>query len=231
MINNSYGVKLMDDDTLAKAKIAETQCTELVTACQTNTSVCVDAAEFCQDNVMGAYAAASRNMMDIRQECTELDPIYCYGDLIQRITGYLNSDAVRAYLNVSALHPAPWQAMSEQVEATFAADLMKTFEQDVVALLSDGSVRVLIYHGDADLVCNWYGGLAWTKAVEWPHQQEFAHAEAHTFVVDATDAGFVWTHAGLLTFLRVFNAGHMAAMDQPRVALEMINRFLREEAL
>ncbi|KAG7389969.1 hypothetical protein PHYPSEUDO_009227 [Phytophthora pseudosyringae] len=231
MVNNSYGVKLMDDETLAQAQVAATQCTELVTACQTNSSVCVDAALFCQFKVMGAYAAAGRNMMDIRQECTELDPMNCYGDLIQRITGYLNSDAVRSYLNVSSVHPAPWQSAAADVELAFTADLMKTFEQDVAALLRDSSVRVLIYHGDADLVCNWYGGLAWTRALQWPHQQEFQAAEEHAFEVDARDAGSVWTYAKRLTFLRVFNAGHLAPMDQPQVALEMINRFLRSEAL
>ncbi|KAG6612618.1 putative serine protease family S10 [Phytophthora cinnamomi] len=231
MVNNSYGVKLMDDETLAKAKIAETQCTELVTACQTNSSVCIDAAQFCQFNVMGAYAAAGRNMMDIRQACTELDPIMCYGDMIQRITAYLNSDAVRAYLNVSSVHPAPWQTIAADVEVAFAADLMKTFEQDVAELLTDSSVRVLIYHGDADLVCNWYGGLAWTRALQWQHQKEFNAAEPKAFEVDARDAGTVWAYGDQLTFLRVFNAGHLAPMDQPEVALEMINRFLRSEAL
>ncbi|EGZ26011.1 hypothetical protein PHYSODRAFT_555555 [Phytophthora sojae] len=215
MVNNSYGVKLMDDDTLAKAKIAATQCTQLVTACQTNSSVCVDAAQFCQFNVMGAYAAAGRNMMDIRQECTELDPIMCYGDMIQRITAYLNSEA----------------SVAPDVELAFAADMMKGFEQDVAALLSDSSVRVLIYHGDADLVCNWFGGLAWTRALQWQHQDEFKAAEQRTFEVDARDAGNVWAYADRLTFLRMFNAGHLAPMDQPEVALEMINRFLRSEAL
>ncbi|KAE9004654.1 hypothetical protein PR003_g18533 [Phytophthora rubi] len=231
MVNNSYGVKLMDDETLVNAKIAASQCTALVTSCQTNTSVCIDAAQFCQFNVMGAYAAAGRNMMDIRQECVELDPIMCYGDMIQRITSYLNSAAVRSYLNVSDVHPTPWQSIAADVEVAFAADMMKTFEQDVAALLSDSSVRVLIYHGDADLVCNWYGGLAWTRALQWQHQDEFNAAEQRAFEVNARDAGAVWAYTDRLTFLRVFNAGHLAPMDQPEVALEMINRFLRSETL
>ncbi|KAE9141187.1 hypothetical protein PF007_g356 [Phytophthora fragariae] len=231
MVNNSYGVKLMDDETLVNAKIAASQCTALVTSCQTNTSVCIDAAQFCQFNVMGAYAAAGRNMMDIRQECVELDPIMCYGDMIQRITSYLNSAAVRSYLSVSDVHPTPWQSIAADVEVAFAADMMKTFEQDVAALLSDSSVRVLIYHGDADLVCNWYGGLAWTRALQWQHQDEFNAAEQRAFEVNARDAGAVWAYTDRLTFLRVFNAGHLAPMDQPEVALEMINRFLRSETL
>ncbi|KAL3667314.1 hypothetical protein V7S43_007543 [Phytophthora oleae] len=229
MVNNSYDVKLMDAETLERAKTAETECTALVTACQTNSSVCIDAAEFCQLNVMGAYAAAGRNTMDIRMECTEEDPAFCYGDMMERITGYLNSDTVRTYLNVSHKHPAPWKAAAADVELAFAADLMKTFEQDIAELLSDSSVRVLIYHGDADLVCNWYGGLAWVKALQWPYQREFNAVKEHAFEVNARDAGSVWTYAKRLTFLRVFNAGHMAPMDQPEVALEMINRFLRNE--
>ncbi|EEY67048.1 serine protease family S10, putative [Phytophthora infestans T30-4] len=214
MVDNAYNVKLIDDDTLAKAKVAEKQCTALVRACQTNSSVCIDAGEFCEVNVMGAYIGAGRNMMDIRQECTELDPIYCYGDMVKRITGVFELGR-----------------SSADVELAFAADLMKTFEQDVEALLRDSSIRVLIYHGDADLVCNWYGGLAWTRALTWPHQTEFQETEEHAFEVDARDVGSVWTYAKRLTFLRVFNAGHMALMDQPEVTLEMINRFLRSKEL
>ncbi|OWY98584.1 Serine protease [Phytophthora megakarya] len=230
MVNNSYGVKLMEDETLQKAKIAEKQCTLLVAACQTNSSVCVDAGNFCQFNVMGAYIGAGRNMMDIRQQCTELDPINCYGDLVPRITKYLNSDVVRSYLKVSEVHPGPYETTSEEVEVAFAADLMKTFEQHVEELLNKTKVRVLVYHGDADLVCNWHGGLAWTKALQWPHQQEFNAAKECAFKVDDKEVGSVWT-SNRLTFLRLSNAGHLAPMDQPEVALEMINRFLRNEAM
>ncbi|RLN46598.1 hypothetical protein BBI17_008051 [Phytophthora kernoviae] len=231
MVDNAYGVKLMDEETLTKAKVAELECTAMVEACQTNASVCTDAGDFCELDVMGAYIAAGRNMMDIRQKCAELDPINCYGDMVQRITAFLNSDEVRSYLNVSEVHPAPWQSASAEVEANFEADLMKTFEQDVADLLSNDSVRVLIYHGDADLVCNWYGGLAWTQQLEWENQQQFKTASEHDLLVDGAAAGTVWTVDGLLTFVRVKNAGHMAAMDQPRVGVEMINKFLRNEVL
>jgi carboxypeptidase C (cathepsin A) len=32
-----------------------------------------------------------------------------------------------------------------------------------------------------------------------------------------------------LTFLRVFDAGHMVPMDQPKVALEMLREFIHKE--
>ncbi|RLN26205.1 hypothetical protein BBJ28_00026534 [Nothophytophthora sp. Chile5] len=111
---------------------------------------------------------------------------------------------------------------------------MKTFERDVADLLNDGSIRVLIYNGDADVMCNWSGGLAWTRELEWKCQDEFNAAEEHAFVLagqNNSPVGTVWTVGSLLTFVRVFNAGHFAPMDQPAVALEMINRFLKNEEL
>ncbi|KAL3672228.1 hypothetical protein V7S43_002890 [Phytophthora oleae] len=72
--------------------------------------------------------------MNIRMECTEEDPVFCYGDMMERITGYLNSDTVRTYLNVSHKHPAPWKAAAADVELAFAADLMKTFTCNRVRL-------------------------------------------------------------------------------------------------
>ncbi|KAF4031854.1 Serine carboxypeptidase [Phytophthora infestans] len=112
---------------------------------------------------------------------------------------------------------------------------MQNFDGYVTDLLNDGSVRVLIYSGDAGLVCNWLGGEAWTKKLKWKNQQGFNDAEKHRFQVagetETIDAGSVRSYSNQFTFFRVFEEGHMVPKDQAAVALEMINRFIRNQSL
>ncbi|KAE9141180.1 hypothetical protein PF007_g351 [Phytophthora fragariae] len=108
-------------------------------------------------------------------------------------------------------------------------DVVMSTSSFVGDLLDDG-VRVLIYAGDADLECNWSGNLAWLQALEWTGASAFNAADMHDMVIDGESAGSVIA-ADTLTFIRVFNAGHMVPQDQPAIALEMINRFYKDQEL
>ncbi len=65
------------------------------------------------------------------------------------------------------------------------------------------------------------GNKAWTQALRWSGHKDFNAAEDRPWGT----AGEVRS-AGPLTFLRVYEAGHMVPMDQPQVALDMINTFM-----
>ncbi|KAF1329201.1 Serine protease family s10, partial [Globisporangium splendens] len=231
MVNNTYNITLLNPSDLAIAEVALPECTELLEDCQDDADSCPEALGFCQEKIMSQIAKANRNQYDIRMECHEADSTKCYD--MSHVTAYLNSAPVRAYLNVSEEHI--WEECSAKVGAGFAGDIMRGFDEYVADLLNFANVRVLIYAGDADLVCNWYGNQAWTKALDWQHKEEFNAAQEHALVVANTsetiNAGTVRTFENQFTFVRVFNSGHMVPQDQPAVASEMINRFLRNEAL
>lgn len=42
-----------------------------------------------------------------------------------------------------------------------------------VSYLIDQGLKVLVYSGDLDFICNWRGGEAWTNRVEWNKKIEF----------------------------------------------------------
>ncbi|KAF1788040.1 Serine carboxypeptidase [Phytophthora cactorum] len=114
------------------------------------------------------------------------------------------------------------------VGAGFAFDEMLSSAEDVKLLL-DAGVRVLIYAGDADLMCNWVGNQAWVMALDWSGKTEFNNAPSRPFVTsEATDSGRVRSFENL-AFIRVFNSGHMVPMDQPVVSFEMINKFFQNK--
>lgn len=231
MISNAYNVTLMDASHLAKAKAELPKCIALVEDCQTNTTTCLDAALFCQTELQSWYAASHRNKCDIRQFCDEDDPVNCYN--VSTIERYLNSARVRSYLSINVSHNKTWESCSAAVGMGFAFDMTKRFDHYIADLLNDGAVRVLAYYGDADLMCNWYGGLAWMQELKWKHQREFNDAQDHPFMAHGVsdEAGLARAYKNQLTFIRVFHAGHFAPMDQPAVALDMINRFLRGDEL
>lgn len=90
---------------------------------------------------------------------------------------------------------------------------------NVSKLLAAGK-KVLIYNGDKDYICNWVGGEAWVKEMEWEHKEEFNS-------LDYEDIGYA--HVMRLQnfeFMRFLDAGHMVPMDQPESALKMLDRLV-----
>ncbi|KAG7389966.1 hypothetical protein PHYPSEUDO_009224 [Phytophthora pseudosyringae] len=229
---NSYGISLLSSTDLPTAKEAVPVCDQLLNLCQTNSSACMGASRYCSSSLLDVMDDSHRNKYDIRKKCDCSDPAGCYD--MSAVTAYLNSSAVRTYLNVSD-HVPSWQQCSSLNHQQYSTDLMRNFDGYVADLLNDGSVRVLIYSGDADLVCNWHGSEAWTKQLKWKHQRDFNHVKEHDFLVagemDTTDAGAVRSWNNQFTFLRVFKSGHMVPKDQPAVALEMISRFVKNQSL
>ena len=105
---------------------------------------------------------------------------------------------------------------------SFHVDWMKNFAPYVADLLNEG-VPALIYAGDLDFVCNYLGNRAWTLNLDWNHKAEFNAAEEK----DWNSGGGLVRTAGGLTFLQVYDAGHMVPSDQPEHALAMITQFIQ----
>lgn len=94
----------------------------------------------------------------------------------------------------------------------------------VTALLEHG-VRVLIYAGDLDWICNWVGNERWTYALEWSGSKGFQAAPMREW-----QGGLTRTY-GNLTFATIRGGGHMAPYDKPIESRYMIERWMRKEGL
>jgi cathepsin A (carboxypeptidase C) len=99
----------------------------------------------------------------------------------------------------------------------------------------EDDIRVMIYAGDVDFICNWMGNKAWTMNLDWTGKQSFTSETDHNWMYNNGEkdvhGGMVRTGRprqgkGALTFLQVFEAGHMVPMDQPQAALSLLNTFL-----
>ncbi|KAF5740423.1 hypothetical protein HS088_TW11G00492 [Tripterygium wilfordii] len=164
-------------------------CVSYITACDTGgKDACRTAFHYCMEFFHEIlHCAGDINYYDIRKNRVG-SKCYDYSNL----ENFYSKESVKDALNVRG--DIPFVSFSSDVYSALKGDLMKNLDVGIPALLEDG-IRVLIYAGDQDLLCNWL------------------------------EAGELRSHKGL-SFLKVFQAGHMVAKDQPKVALRMIQSWM-----
>jgi len=164
------------------------------------------------------------NTYDLRKPCPAGDLI-CSGPADHRTELFLKDANVQQALGV--FHTQNWQMCNlEGAGFNFIAsgDYYTGSDEHVKFLLAN-SVPVLVYNGDCDLAVNWLGDKAWAETLDWPHQEAWLLAPDDDFIVDGRVVGQERSSHGL-TFVQVYNAGHMVPQDQPRVALALLQRFV-----
>ncbi|KAJ1856853.1 hypothetical protein GGF49_004945 [Coemansia sp. RSA 1853] len=174
---------------------------------------------------MFGYDNPDVNPYDVRTKC-EVEPL-CYAN-----AGYvgelLNQTWVQEALNAQV---GNYESCSRNVQDMFFSefDMIRSYDGELAKTL-DAGVLALVYNGDADWLCNWYGVKSTLEEMKWSGQSEFNCASDASWLVGSEKAGEVKASNGL-TFLRVYNSGHMVPMDQPVNALSMINRWLAHGAI
>jgi carboxypeptidase C (cathepsin A) len=78
---------------------------------------------------------------------------------------------------------------------------------DWVAALLERNIRVLVYVGSSDWICNWIGNEKWTLAMDWSGKEEFNKQSLRQWMVDGKVAGVTRT-SGNFTFATIDGAGH-----------------------
>jgi len=226
-MNNTYGIKCVTEEQYSKMVDHLPRCIQLAEACQVNVEICDEADSYCNLFETTPYQMSGLNPYDIR--------IPCEGDLCYDFTNietFLNLESTREALHVSD-EVKEWQSCNTVVNVLFIQDWMRMFQQKLIPLL-ENNVRVLVYAGDVDFICNWMGNKAWTIELPWTGHESFAASNDYSWIYDGVVGGAARTAGaskgvGSLTFLQVYEAGHMVPMDQPAASLSMLNTFLKNE--
>jgi serine carboxypeptidase-like clade 4 len=161
----------------------------------------------------------SINLYDIRIPCQEPPLCYDFND----VTMFLNQEDVQKAIGVNRT----WESCNMEVHLFMMGDWISSFQDDVASILAVG-VRVLVYNGKYDYVCNYLGGHEWVSTMKWHGQSDFNSVKSSSWIVNGTEAGTVQAADGL-TFLAVNNAGHLVPMDQPKNSLDMLDHFLKNQ--
>ncbi|KAG2398489.1 Serine carboxypeptidase-like 49 [Vigna angularis] len=194
-------------------------CEQAAKTCQTQGGTsCDNALNICYKIFSSILSIAGDiNYYDIRKKCVG-DLCYDFSNL----ETLLNLQKVKSALGVPV--NLKFVSCSSAVYDAMIQDWMKNLEVGIPALLEDG-IKVLVYAGEKDLICNWLGNSRWVHAMQWSGQKAFGTSPTVKFVVDGVDAGSLNSY-GPLSFLKVYEAGHMVPMDQPKAALEMLKRWM-----
>ncbi|KAJ7659263.1 serine carboxypeptidase [Mycena polygramma] len=221
---------VQDIRTCVEMKAKLPRCTKWVKeSCQDQFDLinCAAASTFCAASIMSPYFATGLNNYDLTKKCGGGDSGLCY-DEVDEITKYLNRKDVQALLGVEV---SKYESCSDSVGRDFemTLDMMKGAKDYVSALLERG-IRVLIYAGTYDWVCNWVGNEAWTLALEWSGHEEFNSQPLREWTVDGERAGKARNARGF-TFATVDAAGHMVPYDKPKESLQMLNRWIAGQPL
>ncbi|DAZ99229.1 TPA: LOW QUALITY PROTEIN: hypothetical protein N0F65_008096, partial [Lagenidium giganteum] len=187
---------------------------------------CTSAIELAERAYQVAAAEVSirnRNMYDIRREC-QLDRInLCYR--FETFEDFVNNPQVLEYFGVP---DQKWSICNDDVITNMRAlEEIRDSSYAVAYALHEG-VRVLVYSGDADTMVPLAAADWWTSNLEWPHSTEFNAARLHDLTLDEKTFGQVKSSNGL-SFVRMFNSGHMVPHDQPEAMAALLRAFMSND--
>ena len=226
--HNTYGIQLVNEtiyDYMKMSYYIDGGCSDSVEECAESLrnsladyDTCAAATTICRSLVEGPYYSyGGRGVYDIRHPYDDPTPPSYFERLLNLAS---SQEALGVKLNYTS-------ASSSAVYYGFAYTgdfVFPQFKTDLELLLNAG-VRVALYYGDADYICNWFGGEAVSLAVNYTYSEEFRAADYAPFVVDGVEYGEVRQY-GNFSFLRIYESGHEVPFYQPAASLAMFQRVL-----
>lgn len=187
---------------------------------ETVNKACSEADDSC-GTILNHYAAAGRNYYDIRDKMPQSFPSDAYLE-------YLNTVAVQKSIGAAVNFTSNSKTVFTNFRQT-GDDNRGTQLQSLSKLLSQG-IRIAFIYGDADYICNWFGGEAISLALAGlvpGYNTEFPAAGYAELVVNSTYVGGAVRQYGNLSFSRIYDSGHLVPAYQPETAFTLFTRIIQ----
>lgn len=159
--------------------------------------------------------------------------------LYNRHVGLLHADPLTELMNGpirKKLRIIPgnvtWGGQSGEVFTYQSEDFMKPVISDVSKLLSYG-LKVVIYQGQLDMICDTLGAEKWIAKLDWDGLQEFQNTDRVPLYPpsgqkDRHTGAFYKAYRNLELYY-ILLAGHMVPSDNGEMALEMVERIINQD--
>ena len=125
-----------------------------------------------------------------------------------------------------------WGGQSGAVFTYQAEDFMKPVISDVSKLLNYG-LKVVIYQGQLDMICDTPGAEKWIAKLSWDGLPEFQNTNRVPLYPPSgmkdRDTGAFYKAYRNLELYYIMKAGHMVPSDNGEMALEMVERVINQD--
>jgi hypothetical protein len=240
--NNTYGIAAIDLMTMLNTLTdlnSPGGCDELMAQCRS-------ALGSDDPNGYGDVSRVNAACMAAQQRCSLIINVFARSglsvyDIRQKNRSFFPSNAYVEYLNLRDVQRSIGAAVNytDSSRAVFNAHLStgdvirEDPLRDLAYLLSQG-IRVSLIYGDADYICNWFGGEAVANALASKipgYALAYNNAGYAGVVVNATYVGGAVRQYGNLSFVRVYDAGHQVPSYQPETAFTIFTRVIKGTSL
>ncbi|KAF8939722.1 Cell death protease [Dissophora ornata] len=175
-----------------------------------------------QYSVTGGVNPQCTNQYDIRLQDEYPSCGLMWPSELPQMKQYLTRGDVLTALHATGAD-VPWTECSTRVGSALRFD-----DSTPAVTLMPGILErtnVLLFSGDADLICNHIGTEYMISNMTWQGARGFQNAPDIHWTVDNVPSG-VWRQERNLTYVLLYNASHMVPYDAPLAALDMMNRFM-----
>ena len=229
--NNTYSFEAISQEQYVEAMDNYTKpggCRDLIQQCRalgelsdpdevglnkTVNDLCASATGYCYLNVLGAYDVSGRSAFDMASKLPNpYPPAYA--------TGWANKAWVLQELGARVSFTEN-SIISQTV--LFGDISRRAGLKDVEYLLSRG-IRIALIYGDRDYRCPWIGAEKLSMQANWDGAGAYRKAGYEEIHVNSSYIGGVAKQHGLLSFSRVFQAGHDVSWYQPETSFQIFNR-------
>ncbi|PVI04790.1 carboxypeptidase S1 [Periconia macrospinosa] len=221
--NNSYRQLLTDTQYNTYMNLWKNTCKPAIDACVltgTN-SACQRADDLCYRSVEGpVFFLADFDPYDVRSVYNNPEPPMNYAQ-------YLASSSVVKAIGAKSTYQ---ECANDPYTKFFSTgDNPRSFLDELSNVVSAG-VNTLIWAGDADWICNWYGSHDVVNAVSYSGKDAFNSKALAPYTVNGKVGGEFKTQ-GNLSFLRVYDAGHLVMYYQPQLSLQAFIQTMKKGAI
>ncbi|KAG1740432.1 Alpha/Beta hydrolase protein [Suillus paluster] len=182
-------------------------------------NICENADRYCDEYVYFP-AAHGYDDYDVRQNSSNLFPP-------QYEVDYLHKKDVMKKIGAQVTYERCPDPPYDQF--VYTGDLGRTWLPQLSALANSG-MKILIWAGDADIICNWLGLHASVLAMDWYGNETLHNTPFINMTIDGKPVAAV-QNLDNFSFVRVYEAGHEVPAFQPEAALEIFSQVIRKEQL
>ncbi|KAI4165688.1 MAG: hypothetical protein LQ342_000630 [Letrouitia transgressa] len=221
--NNSYKPLITASQHTSYLNAYQSKCLPALQSCSSSgtNSACKNADSICYNSVEGPLSQTGDfDVYDIRAPSNDPNPPETY-------VSYLQSSTVTKAIGAKSTYQECPNAPYQQFAST--GDNPRSFLSQLSDVVKSG-VTTVVWAGDADWICNWFGNQGAAEAVSWPGQATFKAKSLASYTVNGVAAG-TFKSVNNFSFARIFGAGHEVPFYQPAAALQVFKQTMQKQPL